>query len=380
MGMKFRCERDALLDALNVAVRAAAGASSSRAALTGAHLDLAGGTLVVTGSDLDLTLSVTTEVAGESDGAAVTPARLLTDVVRAVPAGAVEFSVTDDGEASIVAGSSEFSIRLIPEEDYPQLAFKDESADEGAAAVAFSPAVTFEGPQFREALSQVVKSASSDDSRPILTGVLMAAEDEGQLRLVSTDSYRLSVRDLEGSSILGEHQRVLVPSRALGELQRLIADSGEVALKLAEHYAQFVVGAVRLTTRLIPGDFPNYQGLIPSDHPNCLTTNREQLLEVVRRVRLLAQDSTPVRLVMSAENLEVIAITHDVGKANESMNAQYEGEDLTVAFNPGYLIDGIEAVTGDEVTLHTADAVKPALLRSVGDESFLYLLMPVRVS
>ena len=379
MGMKFRCERDALLEALMVAVRAAAGASSSRAALTGAHLDLADGTLVVTGSDLDLTLSVTTDVAGEADGAAVAPARLLTDVVRAVPAGSVEFSVTDDGEASIVAGPSEFSIRLIPEEDYPQLAFKDERTQDGAS-VAFSPAVSFDGLEFREALSQVVKSASSDDSRPILTGVLMTAESEGQLRLVSTDSYRLSVRDLEGSSILGEHERVLVPSRALGELQRLIADSDEVTLKLAEHYAQFVVGAVQLTTRLIPGDFPNYHGLIPTNHPNCLTANREQLLEVVRRVRLLAQDSTPVRLVMSSENLEVIAITHDVGKANESMDAQYEGEDLTVAFNPGYLVDGIEASTGDEVTLHTADAVKPALLRSVGNESFLYLLMPVRVS
>ena len=379
MGMKFRCERDALLEALMVAVRAAAGASSSRAALTGAHLDLADGTLVVTGSDLDLTLSVTTDVAGEADGAAVAPARLLTDVVRAVPAGSVEFSVTDDGEASIVAGPSEFSIRLIPEEDYPQLAFKDERTQDGAS-VAFSPAVSFDGLEFREALSQVVKSASSDDSRPILTGVLMTAESEGQLRLVSTDSYRLSVRDLEGSSILGEHERVLVPSRALGELQRLIADSDEVTLKLAEHYAQFVVGAVQLTTRLIPGDFPNYHGLIPTNHPNCLTANREQLLEVVRRVRLLAQDSTPVRLVMSSENLEVIAITHDVGKANESMDAQYEGEDLTVAFNPGYLVDGIEASTGDEVTLHTADPVKPALLRSVGNESFLYLLMPVRVS
>ena len=379
MGMKFRCERDALLEALMVAVRAAAGASSSRAALTGAHLDLADGTLVVTGSDLDLTLSVTTDVAGEADGAAVAPARLITDVVRAVPAGSVEFSVTDDGEASIVAGPSEFSIRLIPEEDYPQLAFKDERTQDGAS-VAFSPAVSFDGLEFREALSQVVKSASSDDSRPILTGVLMTAESEGQLRLVSTDSYRLSVRDLEGSSILGEHERVLVPSRALGELQRLIADSDEVTLKLAEHYAQFVVGAVQLTTRLIPGDFPNYHGLIPTNHPNCLTVNREQLLEVVRRVRLLAQDSTPVRLVMSSENLEVIAITHDVGKANESMDAQYEGEDLTVAFNPGYLVDGIEASTGDEVTLHTADAVKPALLRSEGNESFLYLLMPVRVS
>ena len=379
MGMKFRCERDVLLEALIVAVRAAAGASSSRAALTGAHLCLADETLVVTGSDLDLTLSVTAEVAGEADGAAVTPARLLTDVVRAVPAGSVEFSVTDDGEASIVAGQSEFSIRLIPEEDYPQLAFKDEGSED-SASVTFSPAVTFDGLDFRESLSQVVRSASSDDSRPILTGVLMAAEGEGPLRLVSTDSYRLSVRDLEGSSILGEHQRVLVPSRALGELHRLIADSDEVTLKLAEHYAQFVVGAVQLTTRLIPGDFPNYHGLIPADHPNCLTVNREQLLEVVRRVRLLAQDSTPVRLVMSSENLEVIAITHDVGKANESMDAQYEGEDLTVAFNPGYLIDGIEAATGEEVTLQTADAVKPAVLRSVGNESFLYLLMPVRVS
>ena len=379
MGMKFRCERDVLLEALTVAVRAAAGASSSRAALTGAHLCLVDETLVVTGSDLDLTLSVTAVVAGEADGAAVTPARLLTDVVRAVPAGSVEFSVTADGEASIVAGQSEFSIRLIPEEDYPQLAFKDEGSED-SASVTFSPAVTFDGLEFRESLSQVVRSASSDDSRPILTGVLMAAESEGRLRLVSTDSYRLSVRDLEGSSILGEHQRVLVPSRALGELHRLIADSDEVTLKLAEHYAQFVVGAVQLTTRLIPGDFPNYHGLIPADHPNCLTANREQLLEVVRRVRLLAQDSTPVRLVMSSENLEVIAITHDVGKANESMDAQYEGEDLTVAFNPGYLIDGIEAATGEEVTLQTADAVKPAVLRSVGNESFLYLLMPVRVS
>ena len=378
MGMKFRCERDTLLEALTVAVRAAAGASSSRAALTGAHLDLAGGTLVVTGSDLDLTLSVTADVAGMTDGAAVTPARLLTDVVRAVPAGSVEFSVSD-GEASIVAGSSEFSIRLIPEEDYPQLSFKEEGNEDGSP-VAFSPAVTFSGAEFRDALSQVVRSASSDDSRPILTGVLMASESEGRLRLVSTDSYRLSVRDLEGSSILGEHQKVLVPSRALGELQRLIADSDEVTLKLADHYAQFVVGNVQLTTRLIPGDFPNYQGLIPESHPNRLTADREQLLEVVRRVRLLAQDSTPVRLVMSDGGLEVIAITHDVGKANEAMEVRYAGEELTVAFNPGYLIDGIEAATGGEITLETADAVKPALLRSVGDEGFLYLLMPVRVS
>ena len=378
MGMKFRCERDTLLDALTVAVRATAGVGAGRAALTGAHLELAGDTLTVTGSDLDLTLAVTAEVAGSGDGAAVTPARLLTDVVRAVAAGSVEFSV-DDGEAVIVAGSSEFSIRLIPEEDYPQLAFQGDDND-GEASASFSPAVTLDGAEFQAALAQVVRSASSDDSRPILTGVLMASSDDGRLRLVSTDSYRLSVRDLDGSSILGEGQRVLVPGRALGELQRLIADTGEIGLRLAEHYAQFVAGNIEMTTRLIPGDFPNYQGLIPSSHPNCLTADREQLLEVVRRVRLMAKDSTPVRLVMSAESLEVLAVTQDVGKANESMQVSYAGEDLTVAFNPTYLIDGIEAATGEEITLETADAVKPALLRSVGEEGFLYLLMPVRVS
>lgn len=378
MTTKFRCERDTFSEALTVAGRAAAGAAASRAALTGVHLHLAGDTLTVTGSDLDLTLSATVEVAGAGDGTAVAPARLLSEIVRTATAGSVEFLVAD-GEASIVAGSSEFSIRLIPEEDYPQLSFKEDKAEDGGA-VEFNPAVTFSGAEFRDALSQVVKSASSDDSRPILTGVLMAAEGESRLRLVSTDSYRLSVRDLEGSSILGERQKVLVPSRALGELQRLIADSDEVSLKLAEHYAQFLVGSVQLTTRLIPGDFPNYQGLIPSDHPNCLTVDREQLRDVVKRVGLLALDSTPVRLAMGAESLEVMAVTHDVGKANESMEARYAGEDLTVAFNPSYLVDGLEAATGSEVTLETADAVKPALLRSVGDEGFLYLLMPVRVS
>ncbi len=372
MGLKFRCERDSLLNALNTAVRAAASSTASRTVLTGVHLELAGNHLTVTGSDLDLTLSVTTEVSGESDGVAVISARLVADLVRLAPPGAVDCSV-DDGEASIVAGSWQNSIRLIPHDDYPQLPISD--ADDEA-----SPSVVFTGAEFRDALSQVVKSASGDDSRPILTGVLMATEGEGKLRLVSTDSYRLSVRDIEGSSLAGDYQKVLVPSRALSELQRLISESKEVTLKLAEQYAQFNVGDVRLITRLIPGEFPNYQGLIPSDQPNCLTANREQLLETVKRVRLLAQDSTPVRLVMCDGNLEVIAITHDVGKSQESLEAAYKGEELTVAFNHTYLIDGLDAVVGEEVTLETTDAVKPAVLRSLGDDSFLYLLMPVRVS
>ncbi len=378
MTLKFRCERDDLLNAVSVAARATAGSAAGRAALTGVHFDLKGETLTVTGSDLNLTLSATAAVVGESDGSAVVPARLLTDVVRAVAPGGIEV-VADDSEATLVAGSSKFVIRMIEAEDYPQLVFVHEG-DESATSASFGTAVAFSGAEFRSALGQVVKSASGDDSRPILTGVLMTVESESGLRLVSTDSYRMTVRDLEGSSIPDDRQKVLVPGRALGEVQKLMSDTDEVVLKLAENYAQFTVGDVKLTTTLIPGEFPNYQGLIPTGHANRLTAERGHLLEVVKRVRLLAQDSTPVRLVMSSEGLEVIAVTQDVGKASESMQAHYEGEDLMVAFNPGYLIDGMEAATGDEITLETADAVKPALLRSVGDDSFLYLLMPVRVS
>ncbi len=380
MFLKFRCERDDLLQALSIAVRGVAGATSGRPVLTGMHFDLKGELLTVTGSDLDLTLSATVDVTGETDGTTVVPAKLLVDVIRSIPSGAVDFAI-DGNEVTVVAGASEFQIRLIEADEYPQLGFTtdDGDVDEVGEGGSFSHIIKLASSQFRDALRQVVKSASSDDTRPILTGVLMTTEGDGDIRFVATDSYRLAMRDLQGSFTLGDQQKVLVPSRALYELQRLISDTDEVTLKLAKQYAQFEVASVRLTTRLIPGDFPNYSGLIPDDLSNRLTVDREQMLEVVKRVRILAQESLPVRLEMTSEGLKVLATTQDVGRASESMSANYEGEDLTVAFNPSYLIDGLEAVTGDEVILSTVNASKPALLQSVNGDGLLYLLMPVRV-
>lgn len=364
--MKFRCERDVLVDALNTAGRAVSSRGGSLPVLAGLRLDLTGDQLVVTGSDLDLTITVSLTVAGGEDGVAVVPAKLLSDVVRSLGAGAVDLVVAD-GDAEITAGRSQFSLRTIPADEYPQL-----TEVEGSG-------VTIEGEALSIALKQVVPAASADDSRPILTGVLMAAEASG-LRLVATDSYRLSVRDLEGASVLEGEQTILVPSRALNELTRMSDGNESVELYLGERDASFAVGDVRLTTRLIEGDFPNYRGLIPKDNPNRLTVDRSALLEAVRRVRLLAQEATPVRLSMSQDGVDIIAMTQDVGQAHETVDATYEGEDLTVAFNADYLVDGIEVSPGDEVTLDSVDALKPAVLRSPEHEEFLYLLMPVRVS
>ncbi len=363
--MKFRCERDVLVEALGTAGRAVSG-RGGLPGLSGVRADLQGDQLRLTGSDLDLTITVLVTVAGESDGVAVIPARLASDIVRALSPGAVSVAAVGD-ELSISSGRSQFSIRLIAGDEFPQL-----------LPIAAEP-VSLPSAQLSEALRQVVLAASSDDARPILTGVQMSAENGG-LRLVATDSYRLAMRDVPEASILAEGQSVLLPSRALNELNRILVQGDRVQLRLGERDASFEVGPVTLVTRLIEGEFPNYRGLIPSSHPNKLTVQRDALLDALRRVKLLAREATPVRLEMSTDGLELVAVTQDVGNARESIEGTYEGTPLTVAFNPQYLLEGIEVANSDEITLSTIDELKPALVRMAGVDQFLYLLMPVRVS
>jgi DNA polymerase-3 subunit beta len=367
-GVKFRCERDVLVEALGTAGRATASRGGALPVLAGLKTELAGDTLTITGHDLELTIAVDIRegVSGSADGVAVLPARLVSDVARSLPPGAVEVEV-DGEQARITAGRSEFTLRVFPVDEFPRLS---EPVGEG---------VTLDAGEFAAALRQVVPAASGDDARPILTGVLVTAE-AGGLRLVATDSYRLAVRDLPGQSVLAEGQSVLVPSRALNDLTKVIGGGGDLTLRLGERDASFESGDVRLTTMLIEGDFPNYRGLIPTAHPNRLTVSRDALLEGVRRVKLLAREATPVRLAMSNDGLDLVAVTQDVGQAHESLDAKYEGTELTVAFNPDYLLQGVEVLQGDEVLIESVDSLKPALVRSPEHPEFLYLLMPVRVS
>ena len=363
--MKFRCERDVLADALATAGRAATGRTGTLPVLSGLRLELVGDTLTVTGTDLELTIQLEAQVGGERDGGVVLPARLSADIVRSLSPGKVEVSVDGD-DVSIAGGRSQFAVRPLSFDDYPRLSSPASSA------------VTLPSAEVGEALRQVVRAASTDEARPILTGVLLTAEAEG-MRMVATDSYRLAVRDLPGASVLGTDQKVLVPGRALSELQRLVGNASELTLRLGERDATFEVGSTRLTTRLIEGEFPNYRQLIPPSYPNKLTVARDALTEAIRRVKILARDATPIRLQMTADSLRLTAITQDVGNAVEELDAVLEGSELTVAFNPDYFAAGVEAVGSDEVTLETLDALKPAVLRGVGKPDYLYLLMPVRV-
>lgn len=367
--MKFRCERDVLVDALVAAGRAVS-KGVPQPILAGIRVELStrDQTLSFTGHDRELTVSVTVadRVQGDEGGVVIVPARLAADVTRSLPPGAVQVT-TEEQHVRIAAGRAEFSLRAFTEDEFPRIL--PPSGDP----------VTLAAGEFAAGLRQVIPAASSDEARPILTGVLITAEDDG-LRLVATDSYRLAVRDLPGQSVLQEGQSVLVPSRALNELTKVLGSSDQLTLRLGQRDVSFETGDVSLTSVLIEGDFPPYRGLIPTSYPNRLVVGREALLEGLRRVRLLAREATPVRLAMSSEGVELVAVTQDVGQAHEMIDAKFEGSELTAAFNPDYLIQGLEVIVGDEVLIETVDALKPVVVRSPEHQEFLYLLMPVRVS
>ncbi|MCY4630917.1 MAG: DNA polymerase III subunit beta [bacterium] len=364
--MKFRCERDTLITALNRAGRAVTTKAGPVVGLSGVLLELSGDSLSVTGSDVDLTIADRVTVSGSENGSALVQARLLTDIVRSLDLGAVDVEF-DDGVLSVRAGRSEFSLRTMPASDFPRIPLLGEAT------------VTVDGQALVGGLRQVVSAAGRDESRPVLTGVLLTAFGGG-LRLVATDSYRLAQRDIASVSMEVGDKGVLMPSRALEEVARLVVDDVRVGVQLDENTVLFEVGETRLSARLINGDFPSYEGLIPTDHPNRLVTDRKTLLDAIRRVRLLALAQVPMRVSMQGGGMTLSARAQDVGEATEEVAASYEGEDLVIAFNAQYLHDGVEALDCEQIVLLTADKLKPALLRSPTEDDFLYVLMPLRIT
>jgi DNA polymerase-3 subunit beta len=367
--VKFRCERDTLAEGVATAQRAVASRTGAMPVLSGLRVSVRAGSLELVGTDLELTIRVRVPAESDSEGSAVVPARLFSEIVRQLEGGTVTVELSDD-DAHIEAGRFATTLRTLSTAEFPRL---PETTETGVRVAAGA---------FAEALRQVVSAASRDDARPILTGVLLTAS-AGGLRLVATDSYRLALRDLEGVSMLAEGQKVLVAAKGLVEVQRLLTSAdGEIDVVLGEREVVFRVGNTEVTTRLIEGEFPNYQQLIPSGYPNRLTVARDALQAAVNRVRLVGQsrDTAPIRIGMTSEGLELSAIAQDVGEAHESVEAKYEGTELTVAFNSQFLLDGLDAAASDEVVLESIDPLKPAVLRTPDSPDFLYLLMPVRIS
>lgn len=359
--MRIRAERDDLADVLSRAGRAV-GTRSPLPILQGLLVEVSGKNMTVTGTDLEVTVRTTLEVEAIEEGNTVIPARLATEAIRKLPPGAVVLEAKE-GEVEITGGGPRFRFRELQIDDFPKL---DEPDREGAAEI--------DGDAFAAALTQVATAASTDDARPILTGVFFEQEGEA-LRLVATDSYRLAVRDLPSvdAELAG-----LVPVRALRELGRTVG-AQKLQVAIGARQATFASERGTLTARLIEGAFPNYRQLIPEAYPNRLVIQREALLDAIDRASLVAEDHIPIRLALSSGGVELSVSRQDVGGETEHVAAEYSGEEMTIAFNSRYLNDGVGAVEEETVALDVLDPLKPGVLRGGEGEDFLYLLMPVRL-
>jgi len=228
----------------------------------------------------------------------------------------------------------------------------------------------------------VARSASRDETRPVLTGILVSASGD-ELRMVATDSYRLSVKETKLEQALEGSFEANVPARALQELSRIAQGAdGEDALRIAVRANQvvFEVGGVVLSSRLIEGQFPNYRQLLPESYEHELTVGGTEFTEVVRRISLLAQKTAPLRLSFAPGEVTVSAQTPDVGEARESMPVSFQGEPLEIGFNPEFLRDGLESVESGDIALKLISPLRPGLIESADGSGFLYLIMPIRLN
>ncbi len=360
--MHLRAEHDDLADVLARATRAV-GTRAPVEVLQGILCEVQGNRLRVTGSDLEMTVHTSLEVEVLEEGSAVIPARLAAEAVRKLPPGAITIR-TDEGEVEITGSGPSFRLRQLAVEDFPRL---ETNAGEAGG-------IEVDGDEVVRAISQVSVAASHDDARPILTGVLFEPND-GTLRLVATDSYRLAVRDLPGVEAGGSG---LVPVRGLRELGRTIG-AEKVNINVGDREATFSSDRGSLNVRLIEGAFPNYRQLIPDTYSNRLTVGKAAILDAIDRASLVAEDHIPVRLEMGDGGVDISVNRQEVGGTAERVEGDYAGEKLTIAFNPRYLSDGVSAVEDDDVVFEVLDGLKPGILRGASSPEFLYLLMPVRL-
>jgi DNA polymerase III subunit beta len=367
--MKVTCPREELAQKLGVVGRAVSSRTSVNI-LTGIMLRAEEGRLSLAATDMEISLRVTLDAQVEEEGSVVIPGRLLVDIVRLLPAGEVTLEHrAEEGIAHLVCGSATYGLHTYSPDDFPRL-----------PEIAPDESFSIERAALLDTIMKVGRSASRDESRPVLTGVLVRFE-AGKLIMAATDSYRLSVKETEITDGPAGEIEAIVPARALSELARIAqaSDADSLTVGIQENQIVFAVDDVWLTARRIDGQFPNYRQLLPDTFEAEVELPREELLDVVRRTGLMAQRKSPLRLRFEEGQLTISAQTQDVGEAHESLPAAYTADPIEIGFNAEFLRDGLESLEDDQVRLRLISPLRPGLIQGAGDD-FLYLIMPIRLA
>jgi DNA polymerase III subunit beta len=369
--MKLSLSTSDLLSQLQTASRVASSRSAVQA-LSGVMLSAPADSapqLLATDMEIGLRVPLAAQVA--RPGSVVLPARLLLDVVRSLPSPELTLELRSaEQDVELLAGPATFHLRTLRTEDFPSL--PSPSPD---------TRIVLPAEAFTQTISRVARSASRDETRPVLTGILMTAAGR-ELRMVATDSYRLSVKETALEEPLEGSLEANVPARALQELVRIAQQVGPetVAVSVGQNQVIFELGEVLLSSRLIDGQFPNYRQLLPEAVEHELRIASAELTDVVRRISLLAQKNAPLRLSFSEGELTISAQTPDVGEAREAIPLPFAGEPFEIGFNPEFLREGLESIESDELVLKLISPLRPGLIESPDTGDFVYLIMPIRLN
>jgi DNA polymerase-3 subunit beta len=365
-GLRLTCSREELAQKLAVVGRGVSTRSAVQI-LSGILIDATAGRVTLAATDMELSLRTPLDAQSEGDGSVVVPGRLLVELSRLLPDAEVTLEYRpDENVLRVTCGPAEYRLHTYGAEDFPRLPEVDAA-----------PLYSVEADMLLETVTRVSRAASRDESRPVLTGILVRFEP-GKLVMAATDSYRLSVKETAVSSGVPELEAI-VPARALDELRRIAAAGQRVELGVHENQVIFGADGTWLTTRRIDGQFPNYKQLIPETFEHEVQLPREELLEVVRRTAVMAQRNSPLRLRFAEGELTISAQTQEVGEARESLPAGFTGEPLEIGFNAEFLRDGVESADGDEITLKLINPLRPGLITGAGGD-FSYLIMPIRLA
>jgi DNA polymerase-3 subunit beta len=346
--------------------------------LAGLLLKAEEGALSLSSFDYEVSARVSVDAEVDEEGTVLVSGRLLADICRALPNRPVEIS-TDGVRATVVCGSSRFTLHTLPVEEYPALPQMPSATG------------TVPGEVFASAAAQVAIAAGRDDTLPVLTGVRIEIEGD-KVTLASTDRYRFAVREFLWKPENPEASAVaLVPAKTLLDTAKALTGGDSVILALSgsgagEGLIGFEGAGRRTTTRLLEGDLPKYRSLFPTEFNSVAVIETAPFVEAVKRVALVAERNTPVRLSFEQGVLILEAGSSDDAQAVERVDAQLEGDDVSIAFNPTFLLDGLSAIDSPVAQLSFTTSTKPALLSgkpavdAEADEAYKYLIMPVRLS
>jgi DNA polymerase-3 subunit beta len=364
-GLKITVSKDELVGALGIVSRAVSTRTSVQI-LSGILLEAQGEELRLAATDMELSLRATVPAQLDGDGAIVLPGKTFADIARLLPADEVTIEhKPTESVVHVTSGSASYTLHTYNPEDFPRL-------PELGAAETFS----VDRESLLETITRVARAASRDESRPVLTGILVSFTG-GKIVMAATDSYRLAVKETELAGSTPELEAI-VPSRALQELARIASSGDAVEVGVHENQVLFSTDGAWLTTRRIDGQFPNYRQLLPEQFEHELAIPRQEVLEVVRRASVMIQRATPLQLRFAEGELTVIARTHEVGESKESMPVAFSGETLEIGFNADFLRDGLESIDGDDVRFKLISPLRPAVLQGE-DDDFTYLVMPIRL-